>query len=267
MVDAIKILHINNTAGVGSLIIKELSSRPYYRFDMSVYGKNDPFHFTPAKYVSSGKLIYYFRTLLKAFGADLIHIHARDRFLKYLKPLGVPLILHYHGSDIRGRWREKEPVYRNATRVMVATHDLLQGAPEYVAYIPNPIDRDHFKHLPKIEGNKAFTFSHDADDLAHRIADKYGVPLDVLPRSVAYQDLPLAMAAYKYYVDVKRVNGETLPRPGYDFLSKTALECLSRGITVLRDSDVITDFPEEHDSKKVAESWDRLYRETISTHQ
>lgn len=266
MVDVIKILHINNTAGVGFLIIKELSSRPYYRFDMSVYGKNDPFHFTPARYVSNGKIIYYFRTLLKAFKADLIHIHARDRFLKYLKSLGVPLILHYHGSDIRGRWREKEPVYRNATRVIVATHDLLQEAPEYVAYIPNPIDRDHFKHLPKIEGNKAFTFSHDADDLAHRIADKYGVPLDILPRSVPYQDLPLVMAAYNYYVDVKRVNGETLPRPGYDFLSKTALECLSRGITVLRNSDVITDFPEEHDSKKVAESWDRLYRETISTH-
>jgi hypothetical protein len=231
---------------------------------MSVYSKNDPFHFTPAKYVSKSKGIYYLRTLLKAFGADLIHIHARDRFLKYLKPLGVPLILHYHGSDIRGRWREKEPVYRNATRVIVATHDLLQGAPEYVAYIPNPIDRDHFKYLPTLEGSQAFTFSHDADDLAHGIAEKYGVPLDILPRGRPYQDLPAVMATYKYYIDVKRVNGEILPRPGYDFLSKTALECLSRGVRVLRDNEVISDFPEEYDSKKVAETWDRLYWETIS---
>jgi len=265
LVEVFKILHINNTAGVGSLIIKELSSRPYYRFDMSVYGKNDPFHFTPAKYVSNNKVLYYIKTLLKTYGNDLIHIHARDRFLKYLKPLGTPIILHYHGTDIRGRWKEKEHVYREATRVIVATHDLLQGAPGSVVYIPNPIDRDHFKPLPSLEGNRAFTFSHDADDLARGIAKRYGVPLDIIPRGRPYQDLPAVMADYRYYVDVKRANGEILPRSGYDFLSKTALECLSRGLTVLRDNQTISDFPEEHDSKKVAESWDRLYRETISS--
>jgi hypothetical protein len=149
--------------------------------------------------------------------------------------------------------------------VIVATHDLLQGAPEYVAYIPNPIDREHFKPLPSIDGNRAFTFSHGADDLAREIAERYEVPLEILPRGRSYQDLPSLMANYRYYVDVKRVNGEILPRQDYDFLSKTALECLSRGLSVLRDDERITDFPEEHDSKKVAESWDCLYRDTISS--
>ena len=99
LVKVLKVLHINNTAGIGSLIIKELSSRPYYRFDMLVYGKNDLFHFTLAKYISYSKNFYYSKTLLRAIGVDLIYIHAKHRFLKYLEQIVVTLVLHNHGFD------------------------------------------------------------------------------------------------------------------------------------------------------------------------
>ena len=120
---------------------------------------------------------------LKLKSADIIHIHSAEQLvIKIRKAYGnsKKIVLHYHGTDIRGLKNKNNPnsstiqntttrtksfaakvknrlklmqmgYYRSlriesqklANEILVSTPDLLSLLP-YAKYLPNPVDVDHF---------------------------------------------------------------------------------------------------------------------------
>src|SRR5207249_2393987 len=139
----------------------------------------------------------------EAHSADILHIHSRsDMVFKLRKEFGnsKKIILHYHGTDIRGIKKQKLPhrsklsdlairgiftyrrvrdailirkrIHSNAQRladaVIVSTPDLLSLVSNG-KYLPNPIDTHHFTPdmipSPKLETPQALTMDTEATDI------------------------------------------------------------------------------------------------------
>ena len=210
------------------------------------------------------------KSIRESRSADILHIHSRsDLVFKFREEFGDSkrIILHYHGTDIRGIKRQKLPhrsklsdlavrgifTYRRvrdailikkrihskaqllADAVIVSTSDLLPLVSNAI-YIPNPIDTDHFrpeKSSPKPE--RALTMDTEATDirLALNYCKKQNVELDIdvynrIRDPIMYGDMPAFLKKYGIYIDVRYVDGKILEN-----LSKTALEALACGLDVL----------------------------------
>ena len=72
---------------------------------------------------------------MKSLGYDIVHVHAYDRFLLYLDRLKLrfiyrkPIVLHYHGNNIWGKWKQKKYVWSKADLILVSTPDLYKESP------------------------------------------------------------------------------------------------------------------------------------------
>lgn len=207
----------------------------------------------------------------KAKSADIIHIHSRiDILLKLRKKFGrsKKIILHYHGTDIRGLKKQKLPhrsqisdlairsimMYRglrdkvlfrkrmhiNAQRmadtVIVSTPDLLQLVAKGI-YLSNPVDTDHFKpdSLLKNEQKEALTIDTEVTDIQWVLdyCKMHNISLNIevynrIKAPIIYKDMPDFLRRYKIYVDIRYVDKTILQN-----LSKTALEALACGLKVL----------------------------------
>ena len=75
---------------------------------------------------------------------------------KFLYPK-KPIILHYHGSRIRGKAKERRKYYQKADSIIVSTSDLLETLPD-ATYIPNPVDTELFKPMEKDENRFLISF-------------------------------------------------------------------------------------------------------------
>lgn len=263
-----KILHIWNIAGVGSIIAKYMDK--YYgtsswvimrklfdKFGLTIYGE----------LWDCGAKTFTLKALLKARKFDIIHIHGFDRILPYLRVLysNKPLIMHYHGSDIRGHWQLRKKYYRKADAILVSTSDLLENAPENVQYLPNPVDTEIFyrKH-PSIYPKTAFHFGYRADDVASQYAKRYGLKLVIHNRTqtpIPYIQLADVLCDYDYYIDVKRSKDGILLGSGTS-LSKVGLESLACGLKVIRwDGELVETLPKEHDPIEVIKKLFNIYQE------
>jgi len=149
----VKVLHIWNPAGVASILAKYQSkilnwktwviTRKYYdRYNVTIYGEA----------IKCRAFTFKIKALIKALSFNIIHIHAFDEFIPLLKRLypSKKIVLHYHGSDIRGKWKERERFWKKADSILVSTPDLLEDAPQHVIYLPNPVDTELFKPMPKL---------------------------------------------------------------------------------------------------------------------
>jgi glycosyltransferase involved in cell wall biosynthesis len=178
------ILHIYDQAGVACILAKHQQATgnkarvivPNTRDKFGIYA----FY---AKYTLSVDPRSFIGICLnEAADADVIHIHSRiDILFKLYKKFGSKkkIILHYHGTDLRGLKRKQKeslphrslpsdmiifakrlarrPYYRImrkrlhrkaqnlADAVLVATPDLLDLAEKKSIYLANPIDTDHFQ--------------------------------------------------------------------------------------------------------------------------
>ncbi len=163
-----RILHIENTAGVATLLSKGQRAlghdsdvletwRCYFdnAHDFEHYYEGTFFH----------KLRMMSKTVELAKKYDVVHIHsgiARNRidYALIKKILGKPLIVHYHGSETRLGYGMRHQ--KLADVKIVATPDLLSYHPDAV-FIPNPMepmdaswpDGDlRFLHLPSVRSKK-----------------------------------------------------------------------------------------------------------------
>src|SRR5215208_3636459 len=180
-----KILHFHDQAGVACILTK------YQRInglESKVVSLNEIDKFGILKFykdyvdiVDRDNFIEY--CLAEAKSADIIHIHSMEELIiKIRKVFGnsKKIILHYHGSDIRGfknlqpknsytieniknktniiehkvrnrLWLIKRGYYRSlrtecqklANEILLATPDLLSILPQ-AKYLPNPVDVEHF---------------------------------------------------------------------------------------------------------------------------
>lgn len=204
-----RILHIWDQAGVACILAKYQSRQGHLASVLRIKGQDkygiNRFYEEFVIYSSQEDFIQ--RSLKEAEAAQLIHIHSR---LDVLFPLrekfgrSKKIILHYHGTDIRGLvsskenspkprgeisrfsnvipqsksflrkilWRKSfrytihKKAQTTADAVLVSTPDLLSLA-EGATYLPNPIDTEHFKpdETPRKDRRRALTIDTEATDV------------------------------------------------------------------------------------------------------
>lgn len=221
--------------------------------------------------------------------ADVIHVHGyidilfelRKKFHRQKK-----IILHYHGTDIRGLKRQELPhrsllsdtaiklkmLYRKkvgharaqklADVVCVSTPDLLPLVIGGI-HIPIPIDTEHFSpRNSKGELKDAFTINSEVTNIKRALdlckKNQINLNIEVIDRTknpIMYSDIPDFIRGYRTYVDIRYVNDIVLEN-----LSSTALQSLACGLSVL---DYKLQFrralPSEHDAVKVASQLSKIY--------
>jgi len=262
----LKVLHIWNTAGVGSIIAKYMDKiygteswvimrKSFDRFGFTTYGE----------YCNHNAYFFALKALLKAAKYDIIHVHAFDRIVPFLKSIyNKPLILHYHGTDIRGKWNERRKYWKKADIVLYSTRDLKNGeTPKHAIWLPNPVDTELFyeKHPVKYP-RTALTMSYKANDIAKQIALNYKLKLVIHDRKnnlIPYRELADILCDYEYYIDAKRTyyKGKHILIKDY---SKTALEALACNRKVIRwDGRIVENLPEQHKPHQFVKKLYKIY--------
>lgn len=230
--------------------------------------------------------------------ADIVHVHSNIALLRKLRlSLGIEkkIILHYHGSDIRGikKWDLRLPhrslasdaiilsrsIYRKifhkfihrkaqkvANLVFLSQIDQLELVPNAI-YVPIAVDTQLFtvgRQQWQRPAKGAITFKTEVTDmqlvLDHCIKNNIQIPeiYDRTQRPIMYKEMPQFLRHYETYVDIRYVNGKILRD-----LSSTALQALSCGLKVLDYNLVCLDsLPMEHEARnaasKVLDVYERL---------
>jgi glycosyltransferase involved in cell wall biosynthesis len=229
--------------------------------------------------------------LQDAESADVIHVHGyidilfelRKKFHRQKK-----IILHYHGTDIRGLKRQELPhrsllsdtmiklkmLYRKkighikaqklADAVCVSTPDLLSLVRSDSIHIPIPIDTEHFSSNTdsKRELKDAFTINSEVTNIQRALdlcnENQISLKIDVIDRTknpIMYSAIPDFIRGYKNYVDIRYVNDIILEN-----LSSTALQSLACGLSVLDYKlQFRSTLPREHDAVNVASQLSKIY--------
>jgi hypothetical protein len=222
--------------------------------------------------------------------ADVIHVHGYIDILFALRKefhRQKKIILHYHGTDIRGLKKQQLPhrsllsdtmiklkmFYRNkighvraqklADAVCVSTPDLLPLVRSSI-HIPIPIDTEHFspKNDSKGELKDAFTINSEVTNIQRALdlckKNQINLNIEVIDRTknpILYADIPDFIRGYMTYVDIRYVNDIVLEN-----LSSTARQSLACGLSVL---DYKLQFrrglPSEHDAVNVASQLSKIY--------
>jgi len=261
-----KILHIWSVAGISSLIAQYMDSRHDTESDIIITEKWDKLGLNKyrTKRIKS-KPFFGLKGLTMARKYDLIHVHYHSIFIPFLKFLyDKPVIIHFHGSDVRENWTARLGRIKRADAIFVSTRDLLKGAPPNTIWIPNPVDTVKFTPISWIPKKRsALTFSYDADEEAQVIAEYHDLELDIIKEKIPHGQLPELMSKYRFYIEVKRdFKGRLL----YDgsILSKSGLEALAMGLKVVsRNMSVRRGLPEIHRPENVAERLFEIYKELL----
>jgi glycosyltransferase involved in cell wall biosynthesis len=256
----VKILHVWNTAGVASVIAKftdrefdtestVITRKAADRVGLTTYGTA----------YDDGAAAFFFRALRVAARADIVHVHSLDRIVPWVKQVhSKPVVMHYHGTDIEGRWPEKKPRWSRADYVAVSTPNLLEGAPAGAVHVPNPVDTDIFKPVgTERDPRSALSFRYGMDVEADEAARKLGLTIAWLDRGrVPHDKMPEILSKYAYYIDMRKPPSHVVARS----VGKAALEALACGCSVIDWSGkVITGFPPENDPRNVATKWHEIY--------
>jgi len=264
----IKVLHVWDQ-GINYLLMDYMDRFYGTRSRMVASVEWDPFGMTPPEwkrdYRGHSKIRLVWDVFREALHADVIHVHSLDKVVPLLSLLGCRVVLHYHGSDIRGRWMERKQYWECADRILVSTRNLLEGAPKHAKYQPNPIDVDRFKPDPDLSLHRAaLHFNYGAVDLATQIADDHDLRLVVMEKGVPYAELPRILQRYMHYVDVKRdAAGRLLNSKPGDTGSLMGLQALASGCTVLTLHGERVGLPDEHHPMQVAQDIVSVYEELM----
>src|SRR5919198_568497 len=247
------ILHVGDQAGVACILAKYqqllqgheakvITVRNYDKYGINAFYNEYTLNVALEEFAE--------KCIEKAKQADILHIHGGiDILLKLRQKFGrsKKIILHYHGTDIRGLRKQKLPhrsqlsdlaiksiiMYRRlrgkmlfrkrmhteaqkmADKVIVSTPDLLQLVAEGV-HLPNPIDTEVTDIQWALDYCKRNNIVLDIE------------VYDRMKNPIMYNAMPNFLRRYKIYVDIRYVNKTTLQN-----LSKTALEALACGLKVL----------------------------------
>ncbi len=255
-----RILHIWNTAGVASVIAKftdrkfgtqskVIARRAADKVGLTTYGVA----------YADGPARFFLRAIGMARDADVVHVHSLDRVVPWVKGLySKPVVMHYHGTDIEGRWAEKEGRWKKADYITVSTPNLLEGAPASAVFVPNPVDTDLFRPsgAPRVPGS-ALSFRYGMDVEAQAAARRLGLNLTLIDRwSVPHQEMPGVLSRHEWYIDMRKPPGHVVARS----VGRAALEALACGCRVVDwSSNVVEKLPAENDPANVAAKWDEVY--------
>jgi len=263
-----KVLHVWDTAGIGSFLAKE-QNKIGFNSSSITRNTNNPFGMS-AYYKSkiiTGKYNFVFRVLLRAWKYDLIHVHGVRKMVKHIRRIcpKKKIVFEYHGTELRNfSYEERINDEKLTDCILVSTSDLLdEKCYHQQIYLPNPIDEKLFslRDLPK--NNKAFSFLKEnvtKEDLANKLIEHgYKIKLETrenLKRNIPYNLMPQFLSSFEYYVDVPKINGKIL-----NVHSLTGLQALSLGMKVIdHNFEIKTGLPHEHKIDNVIKKLNKIYQ-------
>ena len=293
-----KILHINDQAGVACILAKFQEKQGAESKVIAIADKYGIKEYYKNNVIFVEKENFYTESLNESASYDIIHLHSVDALVyKLRRRYGnrKKIILHYHGTDLRGnfkknislalrlkrlgvRMKNKLWLLRNgytgslqntmqqlADIVLVSTPDLLKLANKS-NYLPNPVDtelfNDNISNHEKDPNYDAITIKTEAIDIQEALNYIKQRNLthniyvhDRTYNPTPYKDMPDLLKKYNTYVDIKFVNGKLL-----ESSSKTALESLACGLQVLNYQLKYTKkLPHEHEAINVVNNLFSLY--------
>jgi hypothetical protein len=290
------VLHIWDQAGVAFILAKFQringnESKVIRVQNADKYGI-DEYYKEFGLFVTSEELVY--KSIEEARRADVIHIHSLPEMVTSIRNVykkSKVIILHYHGTDIRGfseednsqasnlrnilrpknivrkirKRRLRIKAQRLADRVIVSTPDLIQLVKGSI-FLPNPIDTDHFNNKMSKERSvgvyKGLFVNSEVTDIKLAMnyckRKKINFNIDIYDRTknpICYKDIPNFLKKYDVYVDLRFVNQKLLKN-----LSKTALEALACGLRVLNyNLEYVEGLPSEHCPTNVIKTLSFIY--------
>lgn len=258
------ILHVWNTAGVACTLAKWTNKA--YGAHTDVYAMEKHNHFGHITYgeprPETGGRFYRF-ALRNMADFDIIHVHGLSDFVYTIKKYHPekPVVLHYHGTDIRYRWNMRRIHWSHADVILVSTLDLLRGAPERAIYLPNPVDPELFYPDPnphEVDPNSALTFRQGAVELAKKLAEKHDLELCIHTRNKKFPEMPQLLKQFSWYVDVRTDKSGVLF--GRDGGSLTGLEASACGLKVINiDEEIRSELPPQHRAENVVKMLHPIY--------
>lgn len=266
-----KVLHIGNTAGVPGYLSYFMTN--YFDINCLVLMRSryDPYNFANefVKKFNCKAKEFYLRCWFYGLFYDIIHIHGSDEILKMFKSSFLhrnkKLVIHYHGTDIRGLWENKKNRWIYADKILVSTPDLLKDSPTGTEYLPTVINEKlcaFFKSNRKFN-NSAFHTYQEATDKALEYAGKYRLRLHIQNRSLdplSHEVFLKRLSRYEYYIDVKKRNKKIL-----EAMSLTGLEALYMGVKLVRwDGERRYKFPNKHLLINVCEKLYNIYKDLMN---
>lgn len=274
------ILHIWDQSGVAHVIAKYQRMNGDESKVIRVKGPDkyliDHFYGNHCLFVTPDELVS--KSIEEAKKADVIHIHSLIEMVISIRNVfgkSKIIILHYHGSDIRGfrKAAVKDSHLRNnlmpkklfrkilrkqihikaqklADAVCVSTADLLSLVRNGIL-IPNPVDTEYFKPSsnPNEKLKDALIINSEVTEIQWAVdyykKNNINLNIEVHDRTknpISYTDFPNFLKNYDIYVDLRFVNNKLLQN-----LSVTALQALACGLRVLNyNLDYIDKLPLEH---------------------
>ena len=296
-----RILHVWDQAGVACILAKYQRRQGYSSSVLRVKGQDkygiNKFYSDLIIFCSEQDFIQ--RSLREADSAQLIHVHSRIDVIEPLRERygrSKKIILHYHGTDIRGFSspvmhhkhghlasilpnsksilkklirRKSGYIVKNrkaqlaADGILVSTPDLLKLV-KRASYLPNPVDIEHFKpdDYQLDRGKRALTIRSEVTDIdwALDYCKRNKVDLDI--ETYDRTQNPIMYQDMPSFL--KRYNTYVDIRlvngKILENLSKSALESLACGLEVL-DYHLMyhRGLPSEHDPSEVLSKLENIY--------
>ncbi len=185
----IRVLHVWNTGGAASIIAKYTDRLFPTEGNVITRKAADPLGLTTyGKAYGDGAAMFFLRALSMSRAADIVQVHSLDRLVPWLKRFypSKPVVMYYLGTDIRGRWKEKESRWMRADVVAYTTSDLSEGAPASAIQVFCPVDTEAF---PPGAGtrkpNSAVTIKYGMDEEAERLAEEMSLDLTSVERGAS----------------------------------------------------------------------------------
>jgi hypothetical protein len=294
-----KILHLNDAAGVSCVLAKYQKKLGN---DVKVIRVSDDKYGIYEYYKDYVQLVrqdeFVEKSLQEAKYYDIIHVHSSYGMIFVLrKKYGTSkkLILHYHGTDIRGldnfekRKREynknllllvgkiiKDKIKRKtinpsslhrlaqllSDNVLISQKDLSRYL-KNAEYIPIPIDLDHFYKNESHIKRKALLFKTQTSNIKktlETINKNFNFSVEVHDRisnPIKYSQMPEFLNQYELYIDIRYVNELLL-----EDLSTTSLQSLACGLRVITPQLKILDtFPLQHNPTQIVDKLLKLYKQ------
>lgn len=205
-----------------------------------------------------------------ANGFDIVHVHDYDDVLAWLKRVypKKPLLLTYHGTQIRDLWKERKKFHQYCDKITVVSKDLYDNSSEDdVSLVLNAPDSQLFQRINEFIPNTAF-YSHieiNRPELRiemKELASEKQLCLRIQDRKIwkiPYLSFPRFLELFEFVFDYKTSN-KGMPIPA---LSLLALQQLSLGGNVIHWGKKISTLPKEHTLEKMINNYLKIYEELL----
>ena len=261
-----KILHINDLAGVAGCLVKYLR-KAGHEADLISFMNDKEFGFTEfyggRHFQNQQIMLYYLKGLIPKY--DVLHVHFTYPLLEWLYQFNKPIVMHYHGTEIATQTHECRIADRKCRAVIVAGQQLMQYHPR-AQYLPTIVDTDHFYPRNVKKNGKILAFDVpyiDRKEVTKRIleTDRDRVDwIDRLHNAIPHSELPEFLCQYDEFVDIRyhKQRGMLTDR------SKTALECMAVGTPIITEHGWMARLPEQHKPENVIVNLTKIYEGLLS---